>query len=93
MSKFLQYIKKIALANYCSLIIAEQPHKKFFCRKCHEKEQKQENEVRELRNEDIEKKLQESYKKQRIALCIGVIAAMGSAVCTIAMIIYQISCL
>lgn len=43
--------------------------------------------------DELNRKLQESYRKQRIANRIGIVAAVGSMISTAILIIYQISCL
>lgn len=42
---------------------------------------------------EILKMLEESQRKQRIAIRIMLAAAMGSVICTVALIIYEVSCL
>lgn len=41
--------------------------------------------------EELDRELEKSYKKQRIALRVGGIAAIGSVICTIVVLMCQIS--
>ncbi len=45
-----------------------------------------------MEREELERKLQESYRKQKIANIIGVAAAIGSVMCTVAIIVLQTIC-
>lgn len=42
--------------------------------------------------EELNKALEKSQKKQQIALNIGLVAALGSVICTAVLILYQICC-
>lgn len=42
------------------------------------------------RKEELDRMLQESFRKQQITNRIGLAAAIGSVICSIALIVYQI---